>query len=42
VYTNGVPVPCGRYTSLPNGEGDFLAGGGEIVIRHKGLLFSIW
>ena len=24
-----------------NGEGDFLAGGGMIVIRRKGILFSI-
>ena len=41
VYTNGVPVPSGRYTSLSNGDGDFLAGGGEIVIRRKGIIFSI-
>ena len=41
VYTNGVPVPSGRYMSLPNGEGDFLAGGGEIVIRRKGVVFSV-
>ena len=35
VTTNGVVIPSGRYTSLPNGEGDFLAGGGEIVIRPE-------
>ena len=41
VYTNGVVLSSGRYTSLPNGEGDFLAGGGAIVVRRKGILFSI-
>ena len=41
VYTNGVPVPSGRYTSLPNGEGDFLAGGGTIVVRRKGVVFTV-
>ena len=41
VTTNGVLVSSGRYTSLPNGEGDFLAGGGEIVIRRKGIIISL-
>ena len=41
VTTNVAPVAPGRYASLPNGEGDFLAGGGMIVIRRKGILFSI-
>ena len=41
VTTNGVLVSSGRHTSLPNGEGDFLAGGGEIVIRRHGIVFSI-
>ena len=41
VTTNGVILPSGRYTSLPNGEGDFLAGGGEIVIRRKGIVITL-
>ena len=41
VFTNGVQLSCGRYMSLPNGEGDFLAGGGVIVVRRKGVVFSI-
>ena len=41
VTTNGVVIPSGRYTSLPNGEGDFLAGGGEIVIRRQGVVISL-
>jgi hypothetical protein len=39
--TNGIVLPSGHYTSLPNGEGDFLAGGGEIVVRRHGVVFSI-
>ena len=41
VTTNGIQVASGHYTSLPNGEGDFLAGGGEIVVRRHGIVFSI-
>jgi hypothetical protein len=41
VTTNGVQVSSGRHTSLPNGEGDFLAGGGTIVVRRKGIVFSL-
>ena len=41
VTTNGVVLPSGRYTSLPNGEGDFLAGGGAIVIRRKGVVVTL-
>ena len=41
VTTNGVLVSSGRHTSLPNGEGDFLAGGGEIVVRRHGVVFSV-
>ena len=41
VTTNGVQVSSGRHTSLPNGEGDFLAGGGEIVVRRHGIVFSL-
>ena len=41
VTTNGVLVSSGRYTLLPNGEGDFLAGGGEIVVRRHGIVFSL-
>ena len=41
VTTNGVVIPSGRYTSLPNGEGDFLAGGGEIVIRRQGIVITL-
>lgn len=41
VVTNGVALPAGKYTSLPNGEGDFMAGGGEIVVPIHGLVFSL-
>ena len=41
VTTNGVVLPSGRYTSLPNGEGDFLAGGGAIVVRRKGTVVTL-
>ncbi len=41
VTTNGVQVSSGRHASLPNGDGDFLAGGGEIVVRRKGIVFSV-
>ena len=41
VTTNGVPVPSGRYTALPNGEGEFLVGGGEIVVRRHGMVFML-
>ncbi len=41
VTTNGVQVSCGRHTSLPNGEGDFLAGGGEIVVRRHGTVVTL-
>ena len=41
VVTNGVALPAGKYTSLPNGEGDFIAGGGEIVVPIHGLVFSL-
>ena len=41
VTTNGVLVSSGRHTSLPNGEGDFLAGGGEIVVRRHGIVITL-
>lgn len=41
VYTNGVAVSAGQYTSLSNGDGDFLAGGGTLVVRARGTLISI-
>ena len=41
VFTNGVLVSSGRYTSLPNGGGDFLAGGGEIVVRRHGIVITL-
>lgn len=41
IVTNGVALPAGKYASLPNGEGDFIAGGGEIVVPIRGLVFSV-
>ena len=41
VTTNGVLVSSGRHTLLPNGEGDFLAGGGEIVVRRHGIVITL-
>ncbi len=41
VCTNGVALPSGRYSSLPNGDGDFIAGGGEIVVPMRGTMISV-
>ena len=41
VCTNGVALPAGRYASLPNGDGDFIDGGGEIVVPMHGTVVSV-
>ena len=41
VTTNGVLVSSGRHMSLPNGVGDFLAGGGEIIVRRHGIVITL-